>query len=87
MNDGDGAAVGVGRVADGTVLPPHGRGATVGNGGGLGGAEGEGERGGAIGMSIGRGMDAVKNVPAVGGYAVDGIEILTDVAADSAAPR
>jgi len=48
----------------------------------LGGTEGEGERGGAIGVAVGSGVGAIKDLAGVGGDAADGMEFFADVAGD-----
>ena len=48
----------------------------------MGGAEGEGERGGAVGVAVRCGVGAVEDVAGVGGGAVDGMEVFADVATD-----
>src|SRR5688572_25151377 len=83
VDRGDGAFVIVraaaGDSAEARVFVADGSGELAGWSG-LAGAEGEGKRGGAVGVTIGRGMGAVEDVAGVGGGAVDGMEVFADVA-------
>ena len=83
VEDGEGALFG-GEVspvaAEEGISAEHGGWGGAGRRSALGSAHGEGERGGAVGVTVRCRVRAIENVAGVGDGAVDGVEIFADVA-------